>query len=208
MDDLAVVLLAAGGSTRMGGEHKLLLAWGAGTVVGQALLAALGAPVSAVVVVTGACAGAVEQACRPVDDARVRFMRNPRWQEGMYGSVLAGVAALPPSTQAFFLALGDMPLVPPAVYQQAAAMYRSAPGHIVVPTWEGRRGHPVLFPVALLATAAPEAPDQGLRAVLRRYPERVREMPVAAPGVCIDLDTPEEYAKYLAEAGINPAPEV
>ncbi|HLN61837.1 MAG TPA: nucleotidyltransferase family protein [Symbiobacteriaceae bacterium] len=198
--NLAVLLLAAGQSTRMGARHKLLLPWGGGTVVGQALRTALRAPASTVVVVTGNRANEVQQACGQHE--RVRFVCNPRWQEGMFTSVLAGVGALPPGVDAFFVALGDMPLVPADVYAELARLYEANPGSILRPVFGERRGHPVLVPAALVAASPPPAGDEGLRGLLRLHADRLIEVEVPRPGVVIDLDTPEEYAKY--KAGIHP----
>jgi molybdenum cofactor cytidylyltransferase len=179
------------------GEHKLLLPWGQTTVVGAALAAACGAPVSQIIVVTGRDAARVEAACRsvPATGAGVCFIENPRWAEGMLTSVQAGLAALPPGLDGFFVALGDMPLVEPRVY--AGLMQAWAPDRICVPVWDGRRGNPVLLPAALAAEALSAPPaDVGLRGMLLHHPHRVLELPVDCPGVRIDLDTPEEYSRH------------
>lgn len=195
--NLGVLLLAAGGSTRMGARHKLLLPWGDGTVVRQSLQVALSAPAGTVVVVTGHRANEVQQACG--EHERVRFVCNPRWREGMYTSILAGVGALPADVDAFFVALGDMPLVSPDVYAELARLYESQPGSIIRPVWEGRRGHPVLVPAALVAASPTPLGDEGLRGLLRLYADRLIEVESASPGVVIDLDTPEEYARFGPE---------
>lgn len=199
--NFGVIFLAAGGSRRMGGQHKLLLPWGdpGHTVVGQALRAALGGPVKQVVAVTGCRAPEVEQACKAVAGAGapLTFVGNPGWEAGMYSSVMAGLARLEPDIDAFFVALGDMPMIPSRAYADLAMVARQNPGHIVIPTWEGRRGHPVLLPVNLPVELPPATSDEGLRQVIRRYPDLVVEVPLPYPGVCIDLDTPEEYAQYI-----------
>lgn len=199
--NFGVIFLAAGASRRMGGPHKLLLPWGdpGQTVVGQALAAALGAPVHQVVVVTGCRAPEVEQACRAVctPASPVEYVANPRWEDGMYSSVLAGLNHLRPDNDAFFVALGDMPMIPSRAYAELAAAATRQRGFIAIPTWEGRRGHPVLLPVNLPVELPPATADEGLRSIIRRYPDLVVEVPVPYPGVCIDLDTPEEYAQYI-----------
>lgn len=191
--EFGIILLAAGASSRMGGEHKLLLPWGDGTVVGQALRNAAQAPVEHLIAVLGYRAEEVRRAAgecgRPVG-----WVVNPRWEEGMFTSIQAGLAELPPAVEAFFVVLGDMPLIPLAVYADLIAAFR--PRMVCVPTHQGRRGHPVLVSRDLADGAEAPAGDQGLRSVLRRYPERVIEVPVEHPGVCIDLDTPEEYQQH------------
>ena len=189
-----IILLAAGASSRMGGEHKLLLPWGDGTVVGASARTASLVGEAHLVIVLGCRADAVQCAASV---STARFVVNPRWQEGMYTSIQAGVAALPNEVEAFFVALGDMPLIPAAAYTDLMAAYR--PGCICVPTYLGRRGHPVLVPRLLVGTEPPPEGDQGLRSVLRRHPDLVIEVPLPYEGICIDLDTPEEYQHHRSE---------
>ncbi|HYG56890.1 MAG TPA: nucleotidyltransferase family protein [Symbiobacteriaceae bacterium] len=191
-----IVLLAAGGSSRMGGQHKLLLPWGERTVIGQSLANAQAAGTGAVVVVLGARAAEVQAACPGAS-----FVVNDQWASGMYGSVLRGIAALPGDTDAFFVALGDMPLVPPSAYAALMEVYRGQPERIYIPTYEGRRGHPVLFPMSLAPQAPAEVSDAGLRGVIQANGARVVEVPVPYPGVCIDVDTPEEYERNAPARG-------
>lgn len=191
--EFGIILLAAGGSTRMGGEHKLLLPWGDTTVVGQSALQAFSAPVDHIVVVLGCRTNEVRAAI----PQPATFAVNPRWQEGMYTSIETGLAQLPETVEAFFVALGDMPMVPAAAYTALVAAFRQQPGSIIVPTYSGRRGHPVLVPRRLVTDTPPPDGDQGLRSILRRHPELVVEVPLPFPGICIDLDTPEEYRQHM-----------
>lgn len=177
----------------MGGEHKLLLPWGESTVVGTAARTAAAVGDAHLVIVLGCRAAEVRSAA---SEERAIYVENPRWEEGMFTSIQAGLAALPPEAEAFFVALGDMPLIPVSAYIALMEAYR--PGFVLVPAYEGRRGHPVLVPRALMAEAAPPVGDQGLRSILRKHPERVMEVPLTNEGICIDLDTPEEYSTWSA----------
>lgn len=193
MKRLGALLLAAGGSSRMG-TQKLLLPWGRSTVVAQALEAALGAGLEQMIVVTGCDSDRVEEACRLAGGGQaVQFVQNPDWASGMLSSVRAGLSALDPGLDGFFVALGDMPLIRPAVYRQLAAAFEGEPERYVLPTFDGKRGHPVLFPRSVAGEVDGPVTDTGLRALLQRFPERVLAVPVAMPGVCLDLDTPEQY---------------
>lgn len=188
------VLLAAGGSSRMGAQHKLLLPWGDRTVVNQSLSAAMAVP--NVVLVLGARADEVLAACGPLA-LLVTSVVNGNWASGMHSSIRLGVSQLPAGTEAFFVALGDMPLVPSAVYLTLMEAYRANPGYIYFPTHAGRRGHPVLMPTSLAIAEAPsDTSDVGLRHVVQRHSQLVVEVPVPHAGVCIDLDTPEQYKAY------------
>jgi len=74
-----------------------------------------------------------------------------------------------------------------------------APGRIVVPVYEGRRGHPVVFAADLFPEILELTPDQGLNTVVRRNRDRVLEVVVANAGVLRDIDTPEQLAELLGE---------
>lgn len=198
---LGILFLAAGGSSRMG-TQKLLLQWGTSTVVGQALAAARAAGPAQIILVTGCDADRVEEACRAADhDRSVQIIFNPDWASGMLSSIRAGMGALDPTLDGFFVALGDMPLIPPDVYRDLAAAFREGPDRYVLPTFEGKRGHPVLFPMSVAGQVDGPPADTGLRGLLQRSPERVLAVPVTTPGVCLDLDTPEQYAKAAKEMG-------
>jgi molybdenum cofactor cytidylyltransferase len=73
------------------------------------------------------------------------------------------------------------------------------PGRLVLPSFEGRRGHPVFFPADLFPEILALGPDEGLNKVVRRRPERVMEVPVSNAGVLQDIDTPEQFEKLLGE---------
>jgi molybdenum cofactor cytidylyltransferase len=203
--EFGIILLAAGASSRMGETHKLLLPWGAGTIIGQSVSTAAAIAEAHLVVVLGCRAAEVREAAEVAlarsnpapTEKRTTWAINPRWQDGMFTSIQTGFAHLPDSVDAFFVALGDMPMVPGQAYRTLIQTYRARPGRICVPTYEGRRGHPVLVPRQLVADTAPPDTDQGLRSLLRQHPELVVEVPLPCRGICIDLDTPDEYRRYV-----------
>jgi molybdenum cofactor cytidylyltransferase len=190
---LGAIVLAAGESRRMG-QSKQLLPWCGSTLIDAVVAAALASPVCEVVVVLGHRAAEVEAAVRQ-SDPRLRFVRNERYREGMLTSVLAGVGALSDACEGFFLFLGDQPLAAPAVAAELAREYQ--PGAILVPADGGRRGHPVLFSLAYRREIGELDNAVGLRQLLWRHPEAVREVAVAEPAIHIDLDTPEDYERLL-----------
>ncbi|MDF2626826.1 MAG: 4-diphosphocytidyl-2C-methyl-D-erythritol synthase [Symbiobacteriaceae bacterium] len=197
--EFGIILLAAGASRRMGDEHKLLLPWGAGTVIGQSVRTAAAVDGAHLVIVLGCRAPEVRDAAEAAlnSNSTPTWVINRGWQEGMFTSIQTGLAHLPDSATAFFVALGDMPMIPAQAYRTLIDAYKAQPDRIYVPTYEGRRGHPVLVPRRVVTDTPPPDTDQGLRSVLRQYPELVVEVPVPYQGVCIDLDTPDEYRRYV-----------
>ena len=188
------VLLAAGGSSRMG-QPKQLLPFGRGTLVQAALRPFLMAPsVARVIVVVGHRAEAVVRAAAM--DERVTIVENRRWREGMASSIRAGVRWVPPRTDAILLGLGDQPRVPVSVVEQLCARHLAGrpPAQVLIPTFHGRRGHPVLFAGGLRKALLELDGDEGARGLIRSLAAGVKEVPVQSPGVLLDCDTPEEYS--------------
>ena len=98
------------------------------------------------------------------------------------------------------IALGDMPYLQRETLralQQACADAQTAPGPLplIAPSFQGQRGHPVAVPSRLRATALALTGDQGLRALFVSEP--VRLLPGQDPGVCRDVDRPEDLARDL-----------
>lgn len=187
------VVLAAGLSTRMG-ENKMLLPWGKGTVLSSVVASLLAAGLERVVVVLGHRAGEVEQALGPLRlDGRVRTCVNDRYREGMLTSLQAGARALGGGN--VLVALGDQPLVTPTVVSNVLAAHA---GGLTVPSFGGRRGHPVCIDGSLTEPLLALPAETGLRKLFQDYPERVKTVAVSSGGILIDLDTPADYARQRA----------
>lgn len=183
------MVLAAGSSTRMGGSNKLLERVDDVPMVETVVRAALASSVDDVVVVTGEDRDGVE-AC--LSGLPVRLVWNPQHAGGLSTSLQAGVSALPTGARAVAVCLGDMPLVRPGhIDALIRAFLTDSEGFIFVPTWQGQRGNPVLWTVALLPKIGTLTGDVGVKALMDRHPAKVREVPVDEPGVLTDVDTPE-----------------
>ena len=122
---------------------------------------------------------------------------NPDYEQGMITSFQAGIRALSWDASGAFLFLVDHPLVETKTLE--AMIERLAPNRIVVPAFEGRRGHPVLFASEILQEILALPPSQGANIVVRKNPARVVEVSVNAPGILIDVDTPEDFEKLQSE---------
>ncbi len=184
-DSVEGIVLAAGRSSRCG-HYKMTLPLGDKTVIERCVLSMYDI-VSRIIIVTGWNAALVRDALRGYE--RVVFVHNDRFQEGMFGSVQVGVAQV--RGAAFFLTPGDYPLLTPAVYRTLMA----TPGQVVVPTWAGRRGHPVL--VRGLRDEILAAPaGSTLREVIERV--GIATVEVDEEGILDDLDTMQDYERIRA----------
>lgn len=186
---IAAVVLAAGTSSRLP-DHKLLLPLGKQSVIERVVEVALAAPLDPVVVVLGHRA---DEVAAVLGSRPVLRVHNPYYAQGQSTSVRAGLAALPGGARAAVFFLGDQPLVGPAVVEALVAAYLRTGAWVVYPTYQGRRGNPVLFAREAFAHLAALEGDQGGRGLIDVLKERALSVPVADPGVLFDIDTPAAY---------------
>jgi molybdenum cofactor cytidylyltransferase len=179
------VVLAAGLSTRSG-QFKMTLPLGPKTVLEHAI-ESMSPFVERVIVVTGWQAERLRALL--AGRADVTLVHNERFREGMFSSVCAGVAQV--RAGRFFLLPGDQPLVPAEVY----ARLLSVDGTVVLPTYGGKKGHPVLLDRSLVPEILAQPAGTTLRDVIHRAGYTAIE--VGEEGILIDLDTAEDYAAIL-----------
>jgi len=198
LSDVAAIVLAAGRGSRFGAEPKMLARFEGVALVRRAAEAALGGGGSPVLVVVGHRATDVRVALEGLD---VRIVENSAYADGLSTSLRAGFAALPEMARAAIVLLGDMPTVDAGLVASLIEAWatRGRPSALV-PTWEGRRGNPVVLSRALAPEVECLAGDVGAGAFLRGRADVV-EWPVDDPAVALDVDT----AEALAQASTTPS---
>ncbi len=188
----AAIVLAAGGATRFG-QPKLLLPWSGTTLLGQVVDRALAAgSIDEVIVVVG-CEG--ERVAAAVSDRPVRVVVNEAWAEGQSSSVRAGLAALPTGVSAALFLLGDQPEVTPEVIEALVQRHRQTLAPIVVPSYSGQRGNPVLFDRVAFAELGRLRGDVGGRVLIERFQQSVERVAFDAPPP-FDIDTLGDYQRF------------
>jgi molybdenum cofactor cytidylyltransferase len=190
---IAALVLAAGLSRRMGDANKLLAVMPDGrTMLAQTVDHVLASAAQPVFVVTGHQDGLIRET---LSGRPVRFIHAPDFHTGMAASLQAGVAALAGDIGAVMICLGDMPLVDPETFDRILGAYDAGEGReIIIPTFDGQRGNPVLWGRRFFPELLSLSGDAGARQILHNHMEFVSELPVNTDSVLRDFDTPEMLA--------------
>lgn len=188
---ISAILLAAGESRRMG-EFKQLLRFAGKTFVECCADHLLASRIDELIVVTGHREADVRRA---LGARAVRLAHNDEYRDGMSSSVKRGVAAVSPGARAILIALVDQPQIDTAIINRVIAESEKRPSRIVIPTYGGRHGHPVLIDFTLRDELLSFDSSQGLRQVIHAHATEVAHVEVATDTVLMDFDYPEDYQR-------------
>lgn len=197
---LAVLLLAAGEGSRLGGHPKALLRRDKHTLLERFSIAIQQfAPVKCLVV-TGFHAETIEPEIAKINTALtfpLKTVRNITPKKGQASSVRLGLESLQSEFDVLLVALSDQSQIgAPEIQELLEAFSRRNPGEeIILPMVGGQRGNPVLFSKAAVQ-AVLTIPGMVCRAYMDMHPERVRIMETQNPAFVMDVDTPEDILKY------------
>ncbi|MCY3737969.1 MAG: nucleotidyltransferase family protein [Gemmatimonadaceae bacterium] len=194
---MAGVLLAAGRSRRMGRPKQLLPIDGITMI--EAVITRVRPHVDHLVVVIGHAAEEVAPLLRPHG---VRVAVNEEVDRGMLGSVKCGLRAAGTRCRGYLFCLGDQPGLTDSVVQAVLTAAASSEKGIVIPSYSGRRGHPVYLSRRYYHEILGLDERSGLNALTGSRPSDTLEVPVADPAVLEDVDTPADYARML-DAGAS-----
>ncbi len=193
--ELAIVVLAAGASSRMGGDDKLMMDAG-GTVLLARVIRRAKATGLAVFVTLPAPdhpRGAIARGLG------VKIVDVPDWASGMAASVRAGVAALAPETKGVMILPADMPDLTTRDLNILAQTFDKKSNFVIRATSvDGVPGHPVIFPASLFEKLRGITGDQGARAVIAAGYQPLHLIALPDRHATCDLDTPADWAEWTA----------
>ena len=191
-ENIGVVILAAGSSSRFGKPKQLLLFQNK-TLLQNAIDAAINSEAAPVVVVLGANANEVSN---EIDRSKTHMIINTEWQEGMASSVRNGLNELlfiSPSTDAVIFMVCDQPYISPAIINELIETQKQTGKAIVTCNYGESIGPPALFHKSLFSELMRLTGDTGARKVIQQHNNEVATIPFVQGK--IDIDTKEDFDK-------------
>lgn len=190
MNSFAAIILAAGLSSRMG-EFKPLLTIEGKTVIDHVISLFSQCSVDVHLVVGWKS----QEVLSGLEKRDIAIIENPRYRQGMFTSIQAGISRLGSSYEGFFVMPVDIPLVRPVTLRRLIEAKSAFPGHIFFPVFDKQRGHPPLIPCNLIPRIMDWKSEGGLKSFLQTQEKNAVEVIVPDANILLDMD---DYTDYTA----------
>jgi len=183
------IILAAGQSKRMG-KLKPLLRFNDKTFLDQIISVLKLSDADRITVVLGSEAETIKKS---VDLSGTNIVINKDYQKGQLSSLIAAIEETPQETDAILVCLVDTPFITEEVVNKIISKFEETNNPIIVPVFNKRRGHPVLFSSSLFNELLNAPQEQGARYVVYSNEEKVLELETSEGGILTSIDTPDDY---------------
>jgi len=187
------VVLAAGESKRMNFPKMLLLLNGR-TMIETVIEKISESQVDKIMVVTGAYRDEIEEAA---GNFQIQLCHNEKYKDGMLSSVKCAFRSIPAEARQVLVFPGDKPLITPEVINLLIDACKREKKGIIIPVYQGKRGHPILIDMKYRDEITRLAPEEGLRSLARHFQDDVLEVETGDPGVINDIDTYDDYVRLV-----------
>jgi molybdenum cofactor cytidylyltransferase len=196
---ISAILLGAGESKRMK-VNKLSLPWGRETVFEHCFNVLMRSTLQEIIVVLNPQNKEMKRqfekrAASTTKKVKVTF--NPNYKRGMSSSIHKGLQVMDPRSEGILISLGDQPFLKTRTINALLDAYHHRRGEIIVPSFRGMKGHPVIFHRKYEKELLKLKGDTGGKPILLKYSKEIQTIPVRSEGVIKDIDTREEYQKGL-----------
>jgi molybdenum cofactor cytidylyltransferase len=196
---ISAILLGAGESKRMK-MNKLSLPWGRETIFEHCFNVLLRSKAQEIIVILNPRNEGMKSQFEKRSASttkKVKVIVNPRYRWGMSTSIHAGLRAMDARSEGILISLGDQPLLKTRTINVLLGSFKQRKGEIVVPSFRGKKGHPVIFHRKYEKELLKLRGDTGGKPILLRYSQQIKTIPVRSEGVIKDIDTREAYQKAL-----------
>jgi molybdenum cofactor cytidylyltransferase len=198
------VILAAGNSTRMGKDNKLLRNVGEASLIRNTAVEMLKSDLDSCSIVLGYQSDKVAEV---IKDLNINLILNPLWQEGQASSLKAALNTLDDTFSDLLIMLGDMPGVKTRHINKVIEEHlltNNRKSKITIPSFNGRKGNPVIWGRSFFPDLSNLEGDVGGRALFNHHPAAINLLDMDDPAVVTDTDTPEDFENFLSNNGLGP----
>ena len=196
---ISVIMLAAGQSSRMGGENKLTKNLNGIPLIKYAIKNILGSSINELIIVLGYEKEILEETIG--NHKKIKFAYNENFKDGMASSIKIGLSHISQKSEAFFISLGDMPMINQNIYNKLIkSRYKynknlrpDLKKEIFVPTYEGKESNPVLFSIFMKNKIMSISGDVGAKEVLELNKDKILNVDIKNKNITIDFDTKDSF---------------
>ena len=186
---ISAILLAAGQSKRMDGENKLTKEIQGTPLIKHSVKNILASSIDELIVVLGYQKEIIEKLIDK--NKKIKFVFNKDFENGMSSSIKTGINNLSEKTEAFFICLGDMPMVNYNIYNQLIKSKNDK--EIIVPICEGQQGNPVLFLKSMKEKLMTLQGDIGAKQILEIHKDKLLNVEINDQGITKDFNTKDNF---------------
>jgi molybdenum cofactor cytidylyltransferase len=186
---ISAILLAAGQSKRMVGENKLTKKIRGIPLIKHSVKNILASSVDELIVVLGYQKEIIEKLIDK--NEKIKFVFNNNFESGMASSIKIGLNNLSEKTEAFFICLGDMPMINQDVYNQLIRSRNNK--EIIVPTYKGQQGNPILFSKSMKSIIISIEGDIGAKKILEQNKDKILKVKIDDINITKDFNTKDNF---------------
>ena len=186
---ISAILLAAGQSKRMNGENKLTKKIQDIPLIKLSVKNILTSSTNELIIVLGYQKEIVEKLIDK--NEKIKFVFNKDFESGMASSIKTGLNNLSEKTEAFFICLGDMPMINQDVYNQLIRSRNNK--EIIVPTYKGQQGNPILFSKSMKSIIISIEGDIGAKKILEQNKDKILKVKIDDINITKDFNTKDNF---------------
>ena len=187
---ISAVLLAAGQSKRMNGENKLTKKIQGNPLIKLSVKNILASSIDELIIVLGYQKEIIEKLIDK--NEKIKFVFNKDFESGMASSIKTGIDNLSDKTEAFFICLGDMPMVNHDIYNQLIKSKNNK--EIIVPTYKGQQGNPVIFDKSMKEKILDIRGDVGAKKILELNKDKILNLEINEQGIVKGFNTQGDFS--------------
>ena len=186
---ISAILLAAGQSKRMEGENKLIKKIQGIPLISRCVKNILTSTIDELIIVLGYQKEIVEKTIN--QNKKIKFVFNKDFESGIASSIKIGLNHLSKNTDAFFICLGDMPNINHNIYNKLIKVKND--NEIVIPTYKGQQGNPILFSKSIKEKIMTIQGDVGAKKILELNKDKILNLEIDNLGIKKDFNTKDDF---------------